>query len=142
MPNRPSKKSGRRRQKHQWPKYEPLHVWSTGCFWHGRIEATGRTGKCGMGIPCCPHCGSVLYQCSQRKWEEGTKAYEQQGHVNYIAFMAWTEAQGKCWPTIDAAAQEFTATTGQPVIFAISKGEPQPGSADTQKQNCKDQTAT
>ena len=51
--------------------------------------------------------------------------------------MRWTRVQGgagyegtKDWPTIDAAAREFTAMTGLPVIFKISKDEPPEGSAE------------
>lgn len=85
---------------------ESLQVYSARCSWHGPIESVGKTqGE--PSIPCCPHCGSVLFQTDKEQWWKGAKEHEAKGHQNYEAFLRWAEKQHRCWPTLADAAQEY-----------------------------------
>lgn len=55
------------------------------------------------GLPCCPHCGSVLFEMDdEAAWFRGADAYEADGHPGYVEMLKW--GRGKCFP--DMAALE------------------------------------
>lgn len=100
-----------------------LHVYSVGCSWHGPIKNVGKTedlpvteifapesklkigelGGKGSGLPCCPFCGSMLFQEDTNKWWEGAKQWDKE-HPNYFRFLQWTEKQKRCWRNNSEAA--------------------------------------
>lgn len=101
-----------------------LHVYSAGCSWHGPITAVGKTpdlpitmakvggteipiGGPGSGLPCCPHCGSMLFQTEEKKWWEGAKEHEKAKHPNYVRFLNWTAKQKRCWENNTVAAAAY-----------------------------------
>lgn len=101
-----------------------LHVYSAGCSWHGPISAVGKTkdlpvteclvggtkikiGGPGSGLPCCPHCGSILYQIEEDKWWQGALQFEHDGHENYVRFLKWSMKQPTCWKSNSNAAMIY-----------------------------------
>ena len=93
-----------------------LHVYSAACSWSGPISKVGKTPpNNGISIPCCPHCGAVLFQTDENEWAQGIVAHVAKGHANYDKYIAWSESQSRCWPTFREAVMAFTAETGLPV---------------------------
>jgi hypothetical protein len=109
-----SNKLGAKKQREQSGFTLNLHVYSAGCSWHGPISAVGKSadlpkstayvggkeitiGGPGSGIPCCPHCGSMLYQTEEANWWKTAKEHEAAGHPNYVRFLNWGMKQHCCW---------------------------------------------
>ena len=93
-----------------------LHVYSARCAWSGPISKVGKT-KGEQSIPCCPHCGSVLFQMDEKKWWSDAESWDKQRHANYVEFWKWSEAQPRCWPTVEEAAVEFKKATRKEVVL-------------------------
>lgn len=79
-----------------------LIVHGARCLWWDSIE---KSAKHDSGIPCCPHCRSVLFQIEERHWMEGARRYEADGHPGYVALLLWS--RGKCFPDLKAAQVAF-----------------------------------
>lgn len=86
---------------------ENLIVYGANCVWWDSIDkcATRKIpGSNGPGLPCCPHCGSVLFQIEETTWFKNMDDYENgrqrdgDKHPGYVAMMKW--ARGKCFPTM------------------------------------------
>ena len=115
------------------PKYNGLHVYAAFCCWSGTIDKAGKTKPEGeptkikgcsipippVSLPCCPYCGSVLYQISEQEWRDGIPKHVAEGHANYDKFLEWKESQGRCWPTLRECAVDFTKATGLVVKFDL-----------------------
>jgi hypothetical protein len=67
-------------------------AYGTHCTWWDSIHRVGRTdpGVKGLSIPCCPHCGSTLFEFD---------------HPGYRRMMEW--ARGKCFPTMSALQSAY-----------------------------------
>jgi len=64
------------------------------------------------GIPCCPHCGSPLFEMeSEEPWWEGARRYEANGHPGYVDMMKW--ARGRCFPTMAALEAAYANRSDQ-----------------------------
>ena len=62
-------------------------VYGANCVWWGRIQEVSRTKS---GLPCCPHCGSVLFEVpSEREWWANVDAHESKGNLGYRSFVEW-----------------------------------------------------
>lgn len=104
---------------------DKLHVSAVCCAWSGPISAVGllNMGKMTVGgkeiespgLPCCPHCKSVLMQYDEAEWWQGAERHEKAGATNYVEFLKWKEAQNKCFQTVELAADAFRAETGKPL---------------------------
>ena len=77
-------------------------VYGVGCVWWDSINQAGKKTN---GLPCCPHCGSVLMESSQDQWNKNVVAYEQNGNKGYSKFILWL--QGKCFKTMTEAMKEY-----------------------------------
>ena len=67
------------------------------CCWWDEIEAAAPTVT---GIPCCPHCGGVLYELeSDSWWLFARKHAEEAKDSRYLAFVEWI--RGRCFPNVD-----------------------------------------
>lgn len=76
------------------------------CTWWDSITKAGRVGKVVGGLPCCPHCGGVLFEVeSERLWWEQVDRYAKTTAEGYREFMAW--ARGKCFRNYDTAAEQY-----------------------------------
>ncbi len=65
-------------------------VYGARCAWFGPISAVGTTRGGRIGIPCCPHCGSVLYEMDdEATWWAGVDKFEANGHPGYRKFVEW-----------------------------------------------------
>lgn len=81
-------------------------VYGARCTWWDDISKVGKL--VGTGLPCCPHCKSVLFQLEDEKWFEGMKKYEAEGHPGYVAMIEWS--RGKCFPSIEAIEAAWRAS--------------------------------
>lgn len=80
------------------------YVYGAGCTWNDNISKVATR----QGIPCCPHCGSVLFEMdSEEKWWTGAQRYEDAGHPGYVAMMRW--AKGKCFRGMPALIAAYEA---------------------------------
>jgi len=79
-------------------------VYGANCTWWDDISKTARTPG-DIQIPCCPHCGSVLFQMEELKWNKSAEAYEKRGHPGYVKMMGW--ARGKCFSNIDKLREAY-----------------------------------
>lgn len=85
------------------------------CVWWDTIDNAGRTPpRAGVSIPCCPHCGSVLFEVpSEQDWFAAVDKYEAQGHPGYRALIEW--ARGKCFPNHALTKAAYKVATGKSV---------------------------
>ncbi len=81
-------------------------VYGARCAWFGPISAISTRG----GLPCCPHCGSVLYELpDEKQWWDGVDKYDAE-HPGYRKFVEWMA--DKHFTTHKAAAEAYEAETG------------------------------
>lgn len=82
-------------------------VYAARCSWWDTIDKVGTTSS---GLPVCPSCGSPLFeQESEAVWWEGVDEHERTTEPGYRAFVEWL--RGKCYPSVDAARDIYSATT-------------------------------
>jgi hypothetical protein len=102
-------------------KPEQLIVYGVNCVWWDSIEKTGRLevprrydtpARMGRpGLPCCPHCGSVLMQIEESKWFANMDDYEAGrqpdgvAHPGYRKMMEW--GRGKCFRTMSELKRSY-----------------------------------
>jgi hypothetical protein len=78
------------------------------CTWFGSIHETGGIGK--GALPCCPHCGGVLFEMQHEgEWWKGVDEYQAQGHPHYRAMWEWQRGQKKCFKDVHALTAAFDA---------------------------------
>lgn len=66
-------------------------VYGVNCSWWGLIAETSRTSG---GIPCCPHCCSVLFEvATETEWWANVDAHEAAGHPGYRAMIEWSRGK-------------------------------------------------
>lgn len=73
------------------------------CTWWDSIDKVDHTaaGQSGHALPCCPHCGGMLFEVqSEKEWFDGADRYEANGHPGYRSMLEW--ARGKCFPDFAA----------------------------------------
>lgn len=69
-------------------------VYGARCTWWDSIERAAATAS---GLPCCPHCGSPLFeQPDEATWWAGVDAYEANQMPGYREIIEW--ARGQCIP--------------------------------------------
>lgn len=117
------------------------YVYGANCAWFGSINDVGVGG----GLPCCPHCGGMLFETENRhKFFTIPPAFEAD-HPGYTEMMQWLEEENKlgpCRKTIQDAAELYFIRKGIRVdmgkknsnpprqTYAESSGSP-PTSAET-----------
>lgn len=86
------------------------------CTWWDSIDKTARTppGRSGHRIPCCPHCGSVLFEYpTEAAWFEAADHYEhERPQPGYRKLIEW--ARGKCFKSMAAAKIAMDAEQPKP----------------------------
>jgi hypothetical protein len=82
-------------------------AYGAACTWWDSIDKVGNTES---GLPCCPHCGSVLFEVpSIAAWRIGVDRYAaEKNDPSYAAMVAW--GRGKCFPNYATLADKFRAT--------------------------------
>ena len=90
-----------------------LIVCGVRCTWWDTIDKVAKTPDRGDGIriPCCPHCGSVLYQFEPDRWWKNVDGHEARHEPGYRKLIEWM--QGKCFPSMTAAKAAYAAEPGQ-----------------------------
>lgn len=85
---------------------DPRIVYGAGCTWWGSIANAGKRN----GLPCCPHCGGVLFEVSGiEKWDGAVNAYAAKtGRSDYPAQIAF--GRGKCFPNYAELEHAFKAS--------------------------------
>ena len=105
------------------PNADTRIAYGVGCTWWDSIYKTGTTTPGRMTVrrgdgtpvevsdaqlPCCPHCGSMLFEVeNEQVWFEGVDRYEQDGHPGYRKQMEWM--RGKCFKDMAAAKAAYDA---------------------------------
>lgn len=72
-------------------------VYGARCVWWDGIE---KAGQLESGIPCCPHCKSVLFQKPEEEWIQDVTKHNDRVS-GYLVFVQWL--RGKCYPSWGAA---------------------------------------
>lgn len=82
-------------------------VYGVRCSWWDSIDKVGHTkpGPDGHSLPCCPHCGSVLFEVPKMLWENGIDAYVLKEDPNYQKMIEWM--RGKCFPNFGLAKAAY-----------------------------------
>lgn len=109
-PTRGAKLARRRRRKArqdrpgstQRPRVAPrdgdLIAYGAMCSWY---DDKAKVGHKESGLPCCPHCGGVLFEIERDVWERGVTERLAFTHVadraDYPQLVAW--ARGRCYKT-------------------------------------------
>jgi hypothetical protein len=95
-----------RRMRQPGDRHDPRLVYGARCVWWDHISKASTNA---VGLPCCPHCGSVLFEVDGWKtWDANVAAFAlKSGDANYPAFMKWL--RGRCFPDIATARAAFDA---------------------------------
>jgi hypothetical protein len=95
-------------------KSSGIVVSGAGCTWWDGIEkAASLKGTGEHGLPCCPFCGSVLFQHEdEAAYLRGAPEYEADGHPGYVAMLKW--ARGKCFHDLSEMESTYAAERQQP----------------------------
>lgn len=95
-----------RRMRQPSDRHDPRLVYGARCVWWDHISKASQNAA---GLPCCPHCGSVLFEVdSWRTWDANVAAHTlKSGDADYPKFIAWL--RGRCIPTAEAARAAFDA---------------------------------
>lgn len=71
-------------------------VYSAKCSWFGPIQEAGVSGH--MGLPCCPHCGSPLFEVpSKEVWDNSVSKFDKI-HPGYKDYINWLASLETCLP--------------------------------------------
>lgn len=90
------------------------YVYGANCSWHGPIQKAHTNLA---GLPCCPHCSSVLFEMeSKAKWDERVVAFDET-HPGYKEFREWMDAKSYCFGNYRAAANAFVRETGKELTW-------------------------
>lgn len=74
------------------------------CVWWGSINTVASCG----GLPCCPHCGSMLFEFpSEADWFVAVDAHEKAGNPGYRKVIEWM--RGKHYNTFLEAKAQYLA---------------------------------
>lgn len=105
--------------RHDPPPDPQLHVYGVGCTWHGKISEVGKTPEeNGISLPCCPRCGSMLFQTNEQDFWRGAEKFAIEQNVpNYVHFLHWLNQVEKCWPKMKDAVAEYSQSTGNILVL-------------------------
>lgn len=112
------------------------YCYGASCTWCGPIEEVGSTEKhprwahnrvgkpdrlsaSDYGLPCCPHCGGMLFEMqSAKQWWKGVDdfaagRYENgKPHPYYADMWRWQRTQKTCFAKIEALRDAYEVKTG------------------------------
>jgi hypothetical protein len=85
-------------------------VYGARCTWWDTID---KVNKNRVGLPCCPHCRSVLFEMdSIEEFMGGAREHEKLGHPGHVEMVEWM--RGRCFPTWEEALQRYKERGDQP----------------------------
>ena len=73
-------------------------------WWDVKSKVGISKNPAACGTPCCPHCGGMLFEIDEETWMRGLDDCEKKD-PGYKELIKW--AQGKCFPSIDIARNEY-----------------------------------
>lgn len=78
------------------------------CLWWDDKAKVGlrRTGNFDPPLPCCPHCGGMLFETDEAQWWTNVDLHTQQ-QADYRAMVEW--ARGKCFKTLTDLVNAWAA---------------------------------
>jgi hypothetical protein len=85
-----------------------LIVHGARCCWWDSIDKCGKTPPKGNplhSLPCCPHCGSVLFQVEESDWWDSVDSYEKRGNKDYRKMIEWS--RGKCFKSSETLRKAY-----------------------------------
>lgn len=92
-----------------------LIAYGAGCTWWDSKDKVGlipgEHGRAFGGLPCCPHCRSVLFETEEEKWFAGVDRYDAQ-EPGYRAMIDWS--RGQCFPNYNALKTAYAAREIKP----------------------------
>lgn len=92
---------------------DPRVVYGARCAWWDTIEKTATVNGKPDGLPCCPNCGSPLFEvASESVWWNGVEAHDDM-NPGYREFVEWL--RGKCFPGFPEAIAHYEEETGKHV---------------------------
>lgn len=91
-------------------------VYGAVCTWWDTIDKVSTTQS---GLPCCPHCGGVLYQMeSEEEMRSQNARISKRFGIDYQAAMDW--CRDKC---SRALGWELQSSTNLPPIYVLYQRE-------------------
>ena len=107
-------------------------IYGVRCSWWGVFGEHGTlpTPSGNPGIPCCPHCRSVLYETVSDEWYKHLDELEAQGCDGYKEFYEWTRQCGRCFRSQVVAAIAYRAETGKDVVLPKRRAGKDDGDAE------------
>jgi len=91
-------------------------VYGARCVWWDSIDKASKTKDSKFALPCCPHCGSVLFEVpSIEGWMDSVDAHEKKGHPGYRKLVEW--CRGRCFRTMGDAVAQYKIETGEEVTI-------------------------
>jgi hypothetical protein len=80
---------------------DPRIAYAANCTWWDSVAKAGsrnvRDGDAVLGLPCCPICGSPLFEVpDEATWWAGVEAHEAAGNIGYRGYIEWM--RGRCYP--------------------------------------------
>jgi hypothetical protein len=88
---------------------DPRIVYGAGCSWWDSIDKVAKTAS---GLPCCPHCGGVLFEvANEARWWRDVQMFESEHEPGYRKFIEWL--RGRCFPGpafLDKARNAYALT--------------------------------
>jgi len=83
------------------------------CSFVGSIHQVGNSD----GLPCCPHCGSMLLELPTKEdYLTGVPEYDKK-HPGYAEFVNWNieASKTRCFPSLAKAIEIYNKETGKTV---------------------------
>ena len=86
-------------------------VYGVGCVWWDNIDKVAKTES---GLPCCPYCGSVLFEMeNEAAFLSGVPETEKQ-YPGYGEYVKWQ--RGKCLKTFKEAWDTWLSAQPNPSV--------------------------
>jgi hypothetical protein len=76
-------------------------VYGARCSWWDDIN---KANKNEVGLPCCPFCGSVLFETDLESWNVAIAVHDKK-HPGYKKVVQWMK--GKCFLSYEVAQKEY-----------------------------------
>ena len=90
------------------PESGRLVAYGARCTWW---DTKDNVASMPSGLPCCPWCGSVLFECDAAQWRSDVQAAQDGGRVGYVRFIDWLRGRD---------CREFTSLVEAESVWAAA----------------------